>query len=315
MRLLSHLYSLISEPSIEEMESLRGYTQGALSFLNSDGLIPQLVLTIIIVLVVHTIIMLVESLVQGIRQYNRLSTTLVPNTIMQQNTIIQDPKDSSTYVFPSKNEVNGVEFSYSFHVYIDPKAYVSKASSTEFYSIWYKGAESTLAKPLTVMAPGVFLRADENTMRIYMNILPDSSNSLESNYVEIPNIPVGKWFHMVIVQKGQNMDTYINGNLAVRRQFSNIPILNYGHVYVLPNQATKIRIDGTSTAEVKKPMEGMVSRLNYYAYALSYAQIDSLYREGPSSKIESTSYDQTPPYFHDNWWVTRFKPASSHYGL
>jgi hypothetical protein len=133
--------------------------------------------------------------------------------------------------------------------------------------------------------------------------------------VEIPNIPVGKWFHLVIVQKGQNMDTYINGNLAVRRQFSNIPVLNYGHVYVLPVQKTQLRIDASSTANVKKPMKGMVSRLKYYAYALSYAQIDSLYREGPSSKIESTSYDHTPPYFHDNWWVTRFNRASPHYGL
>lgn len=296
------------------METLRGYTQGALSFLNSDGLIPQLVLTIVLILVIHTIIMLVESLVQGIRQYNRLSTTLVENTITQQSVIVQNPKDSSTYVHPSKNEVNGIEFSYSFHLYIDPKTYATKSTSTEFYNVWYKGAEATLQNPLVVMAPGVFLRADENTLRIYMNILPDASNALETNYVEIPNLPVGKWFHMVIVQKGQNMDTYINGNLAVRRQFSNIPVLNYGNVYVLATQATKIRTENTSVS-VSKPMEGMVSRLHYYAYALSYAQIDSLYRQGPSSKIESVSYDQTPPYFHDNWWVTRFNRASPHYGL
>ncbi len=297
------------------MESLRGYAQGALSFLNSNGLIPQLVLTIIIVLVVHTIIMLIESVVQGIRSYNRLSTTLVENTILQQSIIKQDPSDSKTYVYPSKNEVNGIEFSYSFHMYIDPKSYTTKASSTEFYSVWYKGSEASISNPLVVMSPGVFLRADENTIRIYMNILPDATNDLQTNYVEIPNIPVGKWFHLVIVQKGQNMDTYINGNLAVRRQFSNIPILNYGNVYVLPTQKTKLRTDTGDSVDVSNPMEGMVSRLTYYAYALSYAQIDSLYREGPSTKIESTSYDQTPPYFHDNWWVTRFNRVSPHYGL
>ncbi len=297
------------------MDSLRGYTQGALSFLNSDGLIPQLVLTVIIVLVIHTIIMLVESLVQGIRQYSRLTTTLIENTVMSKNEIQQDPTVSKTYVYPSKNEVNGIELSYSMHLYIDPKTYANKETSTKFYHVWYKGANATLSNPLRTMAPGVFLRADENTLRIYMNIVPDAANDQESNYVEIPNVPVGKWFHLVIVQKGQNMDTYINGNLAVRRQFVNVPALNYGHVYVLSDQKTKLTMKDGSVVDVLKAMEGMVSRLKYYAYALSYPQIDSLYREGPSSEIETTSYDQTPPYFHDNWWVTRFNRASPHYGV
>jgi hypothetical protein len=290
------------------MDSLRGYAQGALSFLNSDGLVPQLVLTIVIVLVIHTIIMLIESLVQGIRQYSRLTTTLVENTIQQQEVIRQDPTDSSKYVYPSKNEVNGIEFSYSFHLYVDPETYKNKSASTMRH-VLYKGEEPSAQ--LRVMSPGVFLREDENTLRIYMNILADSANSNEENYVEIPNIPVGKWFHLVIVQKGQSMDTYINGNLAVRRQFNNIPAINPGHVYVLLDNQTKL----SDTINVNGAMKGMISRVKYYAYALAYSQIDSLYREGPSSKIESKSYDQTPPYFHDSWWVTRFNPASSHYGL
>ncbi len=297
------------------MDSLRGYTQGALSFLNSDGLIPQLVLTVIVVLVIHTIIMLLESLVQGIRQYSRLSSTLVENTIQTKKRVDQFPTESKTYVHPSKNEVNGIELSYSMYLYVDPKSYTVKETSPKFYHVWYKGEEATLGNPLRTMAPGVFLRADENTLRIYMNIVADNVNTQESNYVEIPNVPVGKWFHLVIVQKGQNMDTYINGNLAVRRQFTNVPALNFGHVYVLSDQQTKLMTKEGTLADVKGPMEGMVSRLKYYAYALSYPQIDSLYREGPSSKIESKSYDQTPPYFHDSWWVTRFQRASPHYGV
>jgi hypothetical protein len=293
------------------MDSLRGYAQGALSFLNADGLVPQLVLTIVIVLVIHTIIMLIESLVQGIRQYSRLTTTLVDNTIQQQEIITQDPiTNSSRYVYPSKNEVNGIEFSYSLHLYVDPETYKDKSPS-KVRHVLHKGAPTNSNNTLELMSPGIFLREDENTLRIYMNIVADSANSNQDNYVEIPNIPIGKWFHLVIVQRGQNMDTYINGNLAVRRQFNNVPLINYGHVYVLLDNRTKL----SDTMGVNGAMKGMISRVKYYAYGLSYAQIDSLYREGPSSKIESKSYDQTPPYFHDSWWVTRFNPASSHYGV
>ena len=275
------------------MDSLRGYAQGALSFLNSDGLIPQLVLTIVLVLVIHTIVMLIESLVQGIRQYSRLTTTLVEDTVQKQKIISQNPSKSDSYVFPSKNEVNGIEFSYSFHMYVDPETYKDK-SSAKVRHVLHKGADTSTNTQLHLMSPGIFLHEGENTLRIYMNILADSANTNEENYVEIPNIPVGTWL-----------------NLAVRRQFNNVPLLNYGHVYVLLDNKTKL----SDSLDVNGAMKGMVSRVKYYAYALSYAQIDSLYREGPSSKIESESYDHTPPYFHDSWWVTRFNPASSHYGL
>jgi hypothetical protein len=57
---------------------------------------------------------------------------------------------------------------------------------------------------------------------------------------------------------------------------------------------------------VDQAMNGMVSRLKYFAYGLNYSQIDALYREGPSKKIVSKSYNQTPPYFYDNWWVTKY---------
>jgi hypothetical protein len=133
--------------------------------------------------------------------------------------------------------------------------------------------------------------------------------------VEVPNLPVGKWFHVVIVQKGQFMDVYINGNVAVRQQFSTIPVINYGNIMVL-SKNTLTASDGiTGGFGVSGPMKGMISKLKYYAYAVSFSQIDSMYREGPSSKIISKSFDQTPPYFHDSWWVTRYAAGSTHYGL
>jgi hypothetical protein len=54
------------------------------------------------------------------------------------------------------------------------------------------------------------------------------------------------------------------------------------------------------------PMKGMISRVKYYAYALNYSQIDGLYREGPSKVIVSSTFNEKPPYFRDDWWVTKY---------
>ena len=101
----------------------------------------------------------------------------------------------------------------------------------------------------------------------------------------------------------------MNGNVAVRHEFDAVPKLNYGNVYVLapitfpktPEERANVRnfsVDGAA--------KGMVSRLKYYAYGITYADIDSLVREGPSKKIISNTYTEVPPYFHDDWWVTRY---------
>lgn len=293
------------------METFRAsasmYGQRALDFFNSDGLIPQIVLTVVIVIALHVIISMFEYVFEAVRNYNRLTATLLPYTYTVEQTVLQKEGSEFPFVYPSNNEVNGVEFSYSFHLYVDPASFSSTA--TGFKNVFYKGDTNNI---WPAMSPGVFLNGATNTLRVYMNAI----NNIKDSYVEIPNIPVGKWFHMVVVQKGQFMDVFINGNVAVRHQFSTIPVINYGNIMVLSkNKLAAADAERTGGFSVDGPMEGMISKLKYYAYAVSFSQIDSLYREGPSSKIISKSFDQTPPYFHDSWWVTRYNPASTHYGL
>ncbi len=301
------------------MDTVRSYGQQlwnrSIGFLNADGLIPQLVLTVVIILVIHFIILAVESFVKGIQNYSHLSASLLPYTYTStsatgENKIVvtQKTKDGDyPFMYPSENEVNGVEFSYSFYLYVDPKSFATAGTDTnQFLNIFYKGGP----KPWPYLGPGVFLNKGQNTIRIYMNSVVNTKD----NYVEIPNIPVGKWFHMVIVQRGQNMDVFINGNIAVRMTFKFVPMLNYESVTVFSG-ATQDGSVATGGFSVTGSMQGMISRLTYYSYALSFTQIDSLYNQGPSKKIVSTSYDHTPPYLHDSWWVTRFNAQNPHYGL
>lgn len=261
--------------------------------------------------ILYSVVTVVETLVDGVKKFDRQSSDLIPNTILGNQVIAQGPDTGKPQINNSENEPNGMEFSYSLYLYIDPETFEGKGSAlqcaqgvgtqrTMLKHIFHKGN----GRAFPLLAPGLFVHGNRNTLRLYMN----SANKWD-NYVEIPNIPVGKWFHLVIIQKGRYFDAYVNGNVTVRHEFKTVPKLNFGNIYVMspsirfPRPEDKIeagdyRVDG--------PMKGMVSRLKYYAYALNYSQIDHLYREGPSKVIESKTYTEVPPYFHDNWWVSKF---------
>jgi hypothetical protein len=131
-----------------------------------------------------------------------------------------------------------------------------------------------------------------------------------NNFVEVPNVPIGKWFHLVITMKGKFMDVFINGNIAVRNEFEAVPKLNFGNVYVLTPITFPARANAAQLGDFKVDgaAVGMVSRIKYFSFASNYSQIDSLYREGPSKTITAPKnvFAQKTPYMHDDWWVTRY---------
>lgn len=286
------------------------YANGALSYIIGPGFIPQLLLTIVSILVLYSIITVVESAVNAVKQLDRQTAVLFEDTTPNRVVITQSPTSDYPLIYNSENEQHGMEFSYSMYLFISPETFEATVSTTcgakssndatRLKHIFHKGSKDGF--PL--LAPGLFIHGNKNTLRLYMN-----SSTKWDNYVEIPNIPIGKWFHVVISMKGKYLDVYINGNVAVRHEFEVVPKLNYGNVYVLsPITFPKANVakSGSGDFTVDNSAKGMVSRIKYFAYALTYSQIDSLYREGPSKKIVSSSYTETPPYMHDDWWVNKY---------
>lgn len=284
---------------------------GVISYILGPGLIPQLLLTVVTILVLYSVISIVETIVNAIQRLDRQTTVLFENTANSRQLIPQKSDGDSPLIYNSENELNGMEFSYSMYLFISPETFEATVSqqcsketkqqdTTRLKHIFHKGNKDSF--PL--MAPGLFVDGSKNTLRLYMN-----STTAWDNYVEIPNIPVGKWFHLVISQKGKYLDIYVNGNVTVRHQFDTVPKLNYGHIYMMypitfPKNVADTQL--TLPFKVDGPMKGMMSRVKYYAYALNYSQIDGLYREGPSKIIASPSFNETPPYFRDDWWVTKY---------
>ena len=292
-------------------QNAQAYVQRAISFLNSDGLIPQILLTIIIVIILHLLIMAVETVVEAVQKYQRLRVDVFPYTYDSGQQHTQKASLGDAILFPSNNELNGMEFSYSSHVYIKSENFGSTAPPDNWKVVFYKGSKEGVSH---LAAPAVLVSASTNKMRVYMSTVGAST----FDYVEIPNIPIAKWFHLAIVMRGKYMDVYVNGNVTARHEFKLAPKINYSGVFLMQNgdvSADEAQLAFGSdnnvpggVVKVKGGMNGLVSRLTYYSYAISFSEVDSAMSVGPSSKVitKATSGKNTPPYLHDSWWVTNY---------
>jgi len=237
--------------------------------------------------------------------------------------VTQDPSviGSKTIHF-SDNQRSGVEFSYSLFTYINSDTF-NNTDTTSLYHILHKG----YGKMYPLLGPGIFCWGNRNTLRVFMNCY-DTWN----NYTDIDNIPVDKWFHITVSCKGNTMYVYINGNLKTKMSLSNNtpPYQNYGNVYLFSSR--KQTLNSTTTVSLLNDtmfsrdnighltsitfngaIKGMVSRVYYFGYALTYSEIQTLLNVGPSPTIVTSSSSSSmtsmsSPYLSDTWWTNRHGP-------
>jgi hypothetical protein len=267
----------------------------------SGGIVQELMLSIVLIICIYLAFIFVEVIY---KYYNRLSmnrTVLLPNTYVtdgQSKTIIQDPNTNGAIpVNLSDNERTGIEFSYSFYLHVDPSAFRQEYG---LLHIFHKGYSSQF--PL--LAPGVYMRSDTNTLRVYVN-----TYKTWNNYVEVENIPVSKWVHIVIACKDSALEIYINGNLSKKMSFDGFaPYQNFQDICCFSQRRITLKKSTIPSVDengfdVFGAMKGMLSRLNYFSYALCYSEIQQLMNEGPSTKMDSSLMNQVPPYLADTWWA------------
>ena len=259
--------------------------------------IAQLIQVALLVIISYSILIGGKGLLDAVSVYSESTTSLLPYLYDGPQVVFQDPnqKDAVT-IYPSVNAPSGLEFSYSCFLLINKSTFQS--TSNGLRHIFHKG--SPVYKPL--MCPGVFVRNNDNTLVVYMN-----EAASWNTYCEIPNIPVGKFFHLAIVARNRDVDIYINGNVAHRMTMNTVPKQNFGDLYVFKTEHFS---DATSSPDdpftVVGPANGLISVLSYAGYALNYEQIDRMVRAGPSTKLVSATQN-LPPYLADNWWVTYYQ--------
>ena len=267
----------------------------------APGIVEQIMIGLAGAILVYLFFIFTEVVYAYLKRLGMDRTVLLPYTYtMDAKSMIiqQDPNVATSQpVSLSRNERTGTEFSYAFYLNVHPNTF----QETEgLLHVFHKG----YASQFPLLAPGVYLRSETNTMRVYMN-----TYKTWNNYVEVENFPVGKWVHVVIACKENALEVYVNGNLSKKLSFEGFaPYQNYQDIHCFSGRVVSInQASGASSVTgvshmVKGVAKGMLSRLTYFSYALSFAEIQTLMNEGPSKEMDSQTMMDVPPYLTDSWW-------------
>ena len=106
--------------------------------------------------------------------------------------------------------------------------------------------------------------------------------------VVIPDVPINKWFNIIIRCQNTTMDIYANGTIVRSLQLTGVPKQNYGDVYVGANGG----------------FDGYVSNLHYFNYALGTAAIQRIAANGPNTKLLGNNgmSDKNRDYLSLRWF-------------
>lgn len=249
------------------------------------------------------LIFTIEMLYKTTSEARNRFQTLLNYTASPDDMMITIHQDISKYpdakpIGLSMNERTGIEFGYSFYIYINPATFSGDAT---FKHVFHKG----YANPWPLMAPGVFMHGTTNTMRVVMNTYKNPFT-----YADVKNIPVQKWVHVVLNSYKGGLDIFVNGNLANRITFTDtLPYQNFQDVVLFSN-ANNNTLRGSGIPALNGEdfnlagaFKGHLSNLVYARYALSMNEIQRLMSAGPSTVVKQTQMDK-PPYLGDDWWTT-----------
>ena len=286
-----------------------------------QGILNQVLTGIVIVVIIYMTMATMEYIYKSFTRMWKDRLELFADTYTSGSkmfTAIQNPTNNSAKtIHVSKNQRSGIEFSYSMFIHLNSSTF-SNGHQT-LHHILHKG----YSQLYPLLGPGIFSWGHTNTLRVYMN-----SYDTWDNYTDIENIPVDKWFHLVVSCKGSTLYVYINGNLKQKLGLSNSkpPYQNFGDVYLFSSRKLTLTKNNTasllndtyftepsggspppSSLTFDGSATGMASRVYYFSYALTYSEIQSLMSQGPSTVISGTDMTLSP-YLSDSWWMNRQGP-------
>lgn len=283
------------QPEIQP-PAFNGFLSGTNEFMESNSAISKIAFIILIVIVFSFFLQIGTNLIQYI-YYPKTDVRLIRGMMDAQEEveIKQDPKSNGAIpIYRSNDERGGIEFTYSTWMYVDD---VNTTNDRDYAHVFHKGesnivstgfvlgGEETINRGLNFPnnGPGVYLKRvpksntgnnkeyDQAGLVVVMNTYPDETNAYQTNHivekVDISNIPLNNWVHLVVIVRGRNLDVYINGNIAKRHILSGVPKQNYGNIFV------------------GRGFKGKISNLTYFNEAIGTRQIYNILRLGPDLRM------------------------------
>lgn len=243
-------------------------------FLNSNSMISNVAF---LVLIVFLFILVLNFAISIIYSFYRPSKNphLIDGMVEGNQMLIfkQDPKeDSGATILRSKNEDDGIEFTWSVWLYIDE---TDNYDTTMFKHIFHKGDDTLRTNGLNfpTNAPGLYLKPkDPSNLQHVLQVRMNTFNQVEEK-VNIRNIPNRKWVNIMIICRNHHLDVYVNGSVAKRYVLNGVPKQNYGDVFVAMNGG----------------FNGKISNLWYYNYAIGTKEINDINGAGADTSVAQVS--------------------------
>jgi hypothetical protein len=160
-------------------------------------------------------------------------------------------KTVDSILFNSSNQPNGLEFAYSMWLKVSNWTY--NQHSNKYILVKGEIAPNRIIKS---KAPAIYLTGNANNLCVEVQTYDSRGNgSLMTEIVQLDNIPLKDWFHLVVGVNGRNLDIYVNGVLAKRRVLTGVVAQNKAPANIAP------AIDGNLPG-----FGGLISNMIYHAY-------------------------------------------------
>jgi hypothetical protein len=275
--------------------SSKSVGEASSEFLESNSLIARFSFVLIVV-IIFMILLRIGIYLVGYFSTPNNNPYVVKGLLPGSNPVrvTQDPKISdSVTILRSNNQKTGIEFTWCIWLNI---SMINTGTENAYQHIFNKGDNNYGTNGIAQInnGPGMYLKTtNDPTLHVVMNTV---SPTTPVQTLDINNIPLKKWFHVILRMQNNLMDVYINGVVTQRVTFPYVPKQNYQDVYVCQNN------------NISTGFSGNLSDLRYYDRALNIFAITSIVSAGPNlttSGLSSSTADYGSSYLSSMWYTNK----------
>jgi len=264
----------MAAPTLNEFKS-PDIVSGSKSFLDSNSYVAKTAFLILTVLIFVYVLRACVGIIGFLFSPNSspyLLNGMVDGKSGGNMRIPQDPSQANAVtIIRSTNDEVGIAFTWSVWIFIKQKGAVDTTEAAKWLHVFNKGSANASTATGTGMTgimtpnngPGLYLKGDYSAIRVVMSTFNNKDKS-----IDVENIPINKWFNVIIRVENTVLDVFVNGDLAQRLLLESVPVQNYGDVNVAINNG----------------VNGVMSSLRYYNTALGTRAIANIVSKGPNLK-------------------------------
>jgi hypothetical protein len=263
---------------------------GSKSFLDSNSYVAKAAFLILVVIVFVYVLRGCIAVIGYLFAPN--SSPYLVNGVIDGNSgnliIPQDPSEANAVpILRSVNDDVGIGFTWSVWLFITNK--ITESSTDPVRHVFNKGSANPASTGIMTPnnGPGLYLKPDYSGLTVVMSTFADKNTS-----VDVDNIPINKWFNVMIRVENTVLDVFVNGDLAQRLPLNSVPFQNYGNVNVAMNGG----------------FNGKLSLLRYYNAALGTRAIQDIVSDGPNLTVLGSSGGApgTMDYLSMRWFFSQW---------